>query len=485
MLRALLLIPGLILLMVAAFLILRPEPGAAALRDADRLWQAGRFAEARQRYLLLQKQPATSGIVHVRLAQSALLRGECAEALLHAATALQRPLRRDEAALVHLVAGQCASLARDTGRAEAAWASVDPRSSLRPLADVLRGEAAVAAGRPTEAATRYSTALQQTPPEPWQSLARLRIAQTEALEQPDAALSSLQTIGTALPSPTADMRPFAPLSSAQIVADARQLEAILRQRDPARMQLLGQYLLDRGLNRLAINAFERMPSAAPESVIATAYAAYARWQLGETAIATAQLRELATANPAVPVVATLYATVALRTNDLEAANRALDAAEARNPLDPAIALVRSDVFAARREYVRALAERRRARDLARADARGRYALALAQAYFDTTRDLCRAGQTAAQEATAIAPNDPAAWQTLAEARYHCRAYDQAADAAQRGLQIVPDSAALEFFLGASLWERGRREAARSHLLRAADLAPQSEWRTRAETLLGW
>jgi Flp pilus assembly protein TadD len=97
--------------------------------------------------------------------------------------------------------------------------------------------------------------------------------------------------------------------------------------------------------------------------------------------------------------------------------------------------------------------------------------------------LCDEGIAAAQDATALAPNDAHTWLTLAAAQRHCRRYADAVTAAQQGLALAPDDPALHFYVGAALWEDDQREQARAYLLRAADLAPASTWRERAEDIL--
>jgi tetratricopeptide (TPR) repeat protein len=181
----------------------------------------------------------------------------------------------------------------------------------------------------------------------------------------------------------------------------------------------------------------------------------------------------------------LYATAALESGQLDAADAALQIAEARHPLDPALMLVRADLLLAQHEYARAITELRRARDIAQPEQRGRYALALAQQHLRLTYDLCGGGITAAREAVTIAAADPDAWQSLAAALYHCRAYAEAASAARSGLALAPARADLDFFLGAALWAAGQRDEARPFLIAAIDRAPASEWRVRAEQLLGW
>jgi Flp pilus assembly protein TadD len=108
---------------------------------------------------------------------------------------------------------------------------------------------------------------------------------------------------------------------------------------------------------------------------------------------------------------------------------------------------------------------------------------LVQQHLDLAYKLCSDGMAAAQEATALAPADGEAWQTSAAVYYHCGRFTDAIAAAQQGLAHAPDNPALHFFLGSALWEANQRDEGRDHLIRAADLAPNSQWRERAEELL--
>ena len=476
-------LPALVLIAAVSLLVLRPEPQLTELRAAERLWHAGRTTEALRRYQALQSSPTAFALVDVRLAALFLLRGDCSQAQVHVAAAFAKPVRRDEAALAHLIAGQCAALRGDPARAQAEWDSVDPRSPYHSLVAVLHGENALRAGQRSTTIERYAPALDASLAEPWRSFAHFRLALALALAAPNDALQHLAAIPVALPAPDPATRPLLPLTSPQIVQQSRQLRAILELPRAQHAQLLGQHLLDLNLVHLALATFEQVPLDAPNRPIAEAHAAYARWQIGQTTAATAQLRELVGRYPQQPLIATLYATVAINAGELDAAAAVLDAAEARHVLDPAIALVRSDLLAARREYAQAIVERRRARDIAQPEARGRYALALAQQHLDLTYRVCDDGITAAREAATIAANDPRAWQMLAAMLYHCRSYAQAAEAAQQGLQRAPNDPALHFFLGAAQWENHAKESGRAHLLTAADLAPAGEWRRRAEQML--
>lgn len=474
-----------VLIIIVVVLVLRPAPQPDALRAAEQLWQTGRVTEALRSYQTLRASESAPALVDIRLAAMTLLRGDCAQAQTYASTALGKPLRRDEAAQAHLIAGQCAAQRGALDRAQAEWLSVDPQSPYHALVDVLSGEIALRGGLRSSAIDDYTAALSAPLSEPWRSFARLRLALALAPHAPETALQQLQSIPATLPDPTPETRPLLPLTSGAIVGQARQLEAILAAPQEQQRQLIGQQLLDLDLLRLAIATFEQVPIDAPRDPLAEAHAAYARWQLGQTSAATTQLRELVTQYPQEPLIATLYATIAINASNLDQAATVLDAAEARAPLDPAIVLVRSDLLVARRLYPEAIAERRRARDIARPEVRGRYALALAEQHLSLTYRVCDSGIDAASEATTIAAADPQAWQLLASMYYHCRSYKQAAEAAQRGLALAPNDPALRFFLGAALWEDRDRESGRPHLIAAADLAPASEWRKRAEQTLGW
>lgn len=476
---------ALTLIVTVSVLVLRPAPEQAELRAAEQLWHSGRVAEALRRYQALRSSESAPALVDTRLSTIALLRGDCSQAQTYAATALRKPIRRDEAAQAHLIAAQCAARRGDLDRAQAEWQSVDPRSPYHALLDVLSGEYALRAGLRSTAIDDYTAALAAPLAEPWQSFARLRLSLALAPEAPEAALQHLHSIPATLPAPTPETRPLLPLSPGEIVGQSRQLAAILAAPRQQQTQLLGQQLLGLDLLPLAIATFEQVPIDESSRSLAEAHAAYARWRLGQTSAAAAQLRELAARYPQEPLIATLHATVAIDAGNLEDAAAALDAAETRAPLDPAIVLVRSDLLVARREYPQAIAERRRARDIAQPEVRGRYALALAEQHLRLTFRVCDSGIDAAREATTIAATDPRSWQLLASMFYHCRSYKQAAEAAQRGLTLAPDDPALHFFRGAALWEDRDREAGQPHLIAAADLAPASEWRVRAEQMLDW
>lgn len=89
----------------------------------------------------------------------------------------------------------------------------------------------------------------------------------------------------------------------------------------------------------------------------------------------------------------------------------------------------------------------------------------------------------AETAAAAAPEDPQALTLLAAHRYHCGQFAGAAEAARAARRTGGGPDAF-YYLGAALAALGDAEQARSALIRAADLAPASDWRRRAELALG-
>jgi len=454
---------------------------SAPLQAADQVWRDGRATEAWALYTQLEKAQGLPPQTQLRLAGLALERGACGDAELLAARALQQSLTRNDAAFAHLVRAECATRRGAWDTAAAAWMALDVASPLDALAHVLQGEHALHSGDADTAIEHFEAALRHDLPTPWTLVVHLRLAQ--ATDDRAAAQQHLEALPATLPAPDPTTRPLLPLPPAAILAQAAHLHAIGVAPLAEHPQLRGQHLLDAELWQLAAAHFDQLAHLNPHDPRAPAYAAYARYQMGERRAATDALRALHRRFPTEPLVATLRATLALEIGETATAASIIDQATMEQPLDPALALVRSNVFAAQHRYEDAVVERRLARDIAPAAQRGRYALALAQQHLDLAYNLCSDGIAAAQDATALVPTHGEAWETLAAAHYHCGRYTDAITAAQQGLEHTPDDPALHFFLGSALWEAKQRNEAREHLIRAADLAPNSQWRERAEQLL--
>lgn len=454
---------------------------ATPLRTADQLWRDGRATEAWALYTGLHGADALPPYAQLRLAGLALERGACGDAELLAAQVLHQPTTADDAALAHLIRAECALKRNASQCAGAEWNAIAASPTGDALAQVVQGEHALRNGDLAAATQHLEMALEQPLPPPWTAFAHLRLAQTSS----DSTVASQHIAAIPATLPTADpaTRPLLPLRSHELAAQAASVRATLAAPPADQDQLRGQVLLDAGLWQLARAHWDGLAQRDRDEPRPPAYAAYARYQLGERRRATLALRGLGQRFPGDPFIATLRATLVLRTGDANTAILFIERAEMEHPLDPALALVRADILAAQRRYADAIAERRRARNIAPAQQRARYALALAQQHVDLAYNLCDQGIAAAQDATTLGPNDAQAWHTLAAAQRHCRRYADAIAAAQRGLALAPDDPALQFYAGAALWENDQCEQARAYLLRAADLAPASTWRERAEELL--
>jgi len=454
---------------------------ATPLRIADQLWRDERATEAWALYTDLHEADALPPYAQLRLAGLALERGACGDAELLAVPMLQQPAAADDAALAHLIRAECALKRNAPQRAGAEWNAIAGSPTGFALAQVVQGEHALRSGDLPAATKHLETALRNPLPPPWTAFAHLRLAQ--ASSDPAAAAHHVAAIPATLPAADPATRPLLPLRLHELAAQAASLRAVLAAPAADQDQLRGQVLLDAGLWQLAAAHWDRLAQHDGDDPRAPAYAAYARYQLGERRNATLALRALGQRFPGDPFIATLRATFVLGTGDANTARIFIERAEAEHGRDPALALVRSDILAAQRRYADALAERRRARDIAPPAQRARYALALAQQHVDLAYNLCDEGIAAAQDATTLAPNDAQAWHTLAAAQRHCRRYADALTAAQQGLTLAPDDPALHFYAGAALWETDQRDQGRVYLLRAADLAPASTWRERAEDIL--
>ncbi|HEX9370979.1 MAG TPA: hypothetical protein VF897_08235, partial [Roseiflexaceae bacterium] len=102
-------------------------------------------------------------------------------------------------------------------------------------------------------------------------------------------------------------------------------------------------------------------------------------------------------------------------------------------------------------------------------------------HVDTSFHVCEAGRDAAEQAARALPGDPRALVALASTRVSCGDPSGARLAAEQALQRDAASAEASYYLGRALAALGDRAAARTALVNAADLAPASTWRERAET----
>jgi tetratricopeptide (TPR) repeat protein len=178
----------------------------------------------------------------------------------------------------------------------------------------------------------------------------------------------------------------------------------------------------------------------------------------------------------------LLALAYLTVNEGEAAAAAIDAVAQITPGAADVQLAWASWYAAQRDYAAAAASYQQAVLLSAPVERGRYALLGAQFHLTTTYALCDAGLPLAEFAATADPDAGAVLTTLAALRYACAEFAPAVEAA-RAAQVAGAGAEATYYLGAALAALGEPAAAREQFIAAADLAPASLWRERAELAL--
>lgn len=478
-LGALRLLAAALVLGAALWLSFRPD-GRDGLRAADRLLAVGRYHEALAAY-----GPLADGLpaAQLRVGMVRALRGERVAAERALRSAMQRGLAPADYHLALLYLGRALA---DDGRADLAgrtWLLLeDCRSpaacAYRAPGRALAADAALARGDYLAAEAGYRAALAAPMPPGWAAHCRYGLALIGAADDPAGALALL----AAAPAPAAPPDALlAPLLAPDGDGPGR-LAAVLAAEAGRRPQLLGQLYVGLGLYGLAEGQFARVDPRGPEALSAAAYAAYTRWRAGDAGEGLARLEALVAEHPDEPRARTLLALAYLGADASEAARGQLDAVAELTPGDPDVELAWASWHAARREYDRASLAYGRALAAAPAAERGAYALVAARFHLATTYDLCEAGLPLAEQAAGALPGEPEALSTLAAHRYHCGQFVGAAASAReaRAAGAGPEAA---YYLGAALAALGERDAARAALISAADLAPASDWRRRAEIAL--
>lgn len=465
------------LLAAAGLLALRPGP-RDDLRAADALFSAGRYYEALRAYQRIDARALPDAAL--RLGMLRAIRGEHAAAERALRAAMQAGLRPADYQLALLYLGHALAA---SGRAELAlktWALADDCRSpdacaYRAPAHLLRAELALRQGDDPAAATGYRRALAAPLPAGWATYATYRLALLRAADDPADAI---RLIASAPARPADRPNPLlAPLLPADDAWRA-DLSAALHADPASRPQRLGQIYLGLGRYDLAAAQFARVPPAGPYGQPAAVYGAYARWLAGDRAGGLDRLRQLVAAWPDDPQARMLLALAYLSSDEAAAAKDQIDAVARLSPNQADTHLAWASWYVANQDYDQASAEYGRALAAAAPAQRGRYALLGARFHLDTAYKLCEGGLPMAEAAAAALPGTSAAWATLAASQYYCGQPGQAVESARRA-----DDAEGAYYLGAALVALGQPAQARGALIRAADLAPASPWRERAEKAL--
>jgi Flp pilus assembly protein TadD len=476
----------LVVLWEAAQFVFRSDPNDE-LRSADALFAARHYHDARAAYSAILSHRPRFAPALLRLGIVATIRDERAVADEALVTALGFKLSPPEYELVRLYQGQLAAIAGQRDNANQFWGTISAQSALFGRGRVLEAEQLLLITDYAGAEATYREALQLDLPSEWRALTHTRLALLRASSDPDAALAELAQIAALAPEPKATSIDWAAALLPTATPDAQQLAAVLRAPPDLRAQMLGQLYLSAQLYTLAEAQFAIVAPTSPSARAAAAYAAYTRWRAGDHAEGLRRLQELVERYPDEPRARALLALAYLTNRDDDSAKAQLDVIRTLVPRAPDTHLAWGQWYATQHDYVAAADAYRRALSDASPEQRGGYALALARFYVDTSFQICEAGRTAAEQAIAALPEDPRAWTLASATRLSCGDAAGAQAAAAHALQHDPTNAEATYYLGRALAALGQRRAARAALVSAADLAPATAWRERAEqqiTVLG-
>lgn len=522
LLNLLLLALALVILWQSARLVFRSDR-LDEMRRGDQLFAAGRYHEALDVYHTLAWRELRYAPAWARLGMVLTIRGQNGPAARTLAYALGQGLTGVDHDLARLYQGRTALAQGHPDEAAGFWRTVPPDSSLYPIRRTLESESRLRAADYAGAEDGFLAALTPGLPLEWRTFAFARLATLRAASDPEGTLRLIEAqaddrvsvvsdnqVGagrwSVFPSPSLTAGggrwsvvgghpgESCPLCTSRYAALAHPLipsngpsigglTAVLAAPPEQRPQLLGQLYLDAGLYQLAEAQFSRVAPQSPGGLAAATFAAYTRWRAGDRAEGVRQLEAIVAAHPNDPRARAVLALTYLAGDAQEAARRQLDSVRPAVAGSADIHLAWGQWYAARRDYPAAVGAYRRALRDAPPDQRGPYLLAMAEFYLGTGLDLCTEGRPAAELGALTLPRNPRALVLLATARLRCGDPPGARDVAQQALALDPANAEAAYYLGRALALLGDRQGARSALIAAADLAPASDWRARAETQL--
>jgi Flp pilus assembly protein TadD len=473
------------LLVLALGLIVRPDPHDEH-RAASRLFQQRSYYAALQIYARLSANP-TDAEAALSLGALRMVRGEYELAERAMRQAMARGLTPEQYDLAMLYVGQALASRGLAETAARTWGLLEPCGpqelcSYRSPQRLLQAEQALKREDYAAAEAGYRQALTGPLPSDWYDLAVLRLALLGAARDQAAALVELSQLQAQRPASAPSAALLEPLLPRPAISIG-QLSAVLQDEPASRAQALGQLYLDLGLYSLAEAQFAKVDSQGPEALTARTYAAYTRWLAGDRRGGLERLEQLVEAYPSEARARTLLALAYTAEDQSEAARAQIDAISKIRPASPETRLAWAGWYAAQRDYLRAAEEYQLAIAQAPAADKGRYALLGANFHLVTTYDLCTAGLSMAELAAQALNQNAAAQTSLAAHRYRCGDLAGAEAAARGALALSPAAADATYYLGAALAGLGDTAQARSELVRAADLAPASLWRSRAEEAL--
>lgn len=516
-----------LLLGVGGWIILQPPP--TPLNQADTLFAARHYHQAYERYQTLAARhrdtapddaspppdDSADARLFLRLGVVHTLRGEYPTAQSMIQRSLAAGVAGEERTIALLYLHHLAHLQGENPK------KIESFAPFEGVARVLAGEYHLQKHQYRDAEAEYRAGLMLPLPRSWQQFARYRFAFLTAIETPTIAYIALhEDFPLRSPyrstAPTPDdpfagwtifrhtkrndairslepfLLPLLPTVSGEVGQDdAGQLAAILAIEEPAyeRLQLLGQFYLQRGHPALAIRSFAHIPAAAPNSQNVAAFTAYAQWRADNQradgqfeAASLVALETIVERYPAVPALRSMLVLGYLQAGDTSSAQAHLEKLMLAAANDPNTSLAWAQWYLAQADYHHASEAYQQAIARAPATQRGKYALLAAQFYLDTGYGTCPLGLPAAHIAVDTLPTRADTWTALAAAAYACRDYMTVIEAAATA-QLYGGGAESSYYQGMAFAALGRVETARTAFIRAINQEPASEWRGRAETQL--
>ena len=472
---------SIILLTQATRLTFLPNP-RDDLRRGDALLVSGRYYDALQTFEQLAAQHEW-GEASLRVGIVREVRGEHILAVRALYTALGQGVQGTWRDLTALYLGHALLAAGEEPRSTRVWAQVPADSHYLPLVQVLRGEHALLTGDYIQAIAHYRAALTPELPADWWALATYRLTLLRGATDGPAALAELAPSFHAAngSKPIVGAQLLAPLLPPVVPADG-QLAKILRSAPDERAQLLGQLYLELGLPGMARAQFDHVPPTSPLALAAATYSAYTRIHSGDRTGGLNQLQTIVQRHPEDPRARALLALAFVADDKLDQAQKQIAVLEVAPGQQAQAQLARASWSSAQRDYVGAADAYRQLLATSLPAERGHYALLVAQFHLDSGFDLCQGGLDAADLAARELPTDADVQTVLAGSRLYCNDPGGAALAARAALALAPRADAA-YYLGAALARAGHTAEARDALVQAADLAPASPWRERAEQVI--
>lgn len=450
------------------------------LRAADALFTSGQFSAANTAYATLAQRHPDDRALLLRRGMIAAVRGEYAVAQRTLAATIGANVRGTDHDLARLYQGHVAAADQRQGDALSAWATIPATSPLAPIRDVLLADLHTGASRYGDAEANARHALEEGLPTDWQRYVVLQMALLRGSSDANGAHAMLRD-GAAPAPDSALARFYAPLLP-HSPTDTATLDNILAQPAAQRQMTLGQIYMRAGWYPLAAAQFAAVPPSSDQGRGAAAFLAYTRWLAGDRDGGIQQLEQLVAAAPDDAQARALLATALIAARDTGRAQAQLDALQQLAPNAPDAQLAQAQWYSAQAEYATAAEWYARATSRAPADQRAAYAGAQARFLLDTGLNVCSDGLAAATDAATLQP-DAATLTLVAQFNLACDDPAAAQRAAEHATQHDPASAEAALLLGEALANQGATTAARAALIRAADLAPASPFRARAERTL--